>query len=278
MGGVLDQGLALRKPRDLVVGGVSPGVVGVGRARRGRDDLPQVEPDLRQQSVLVQVGQEALAVRQGQAPFATRPPAERERGRIPSRNGRDDDQTGHRLKAHAGDSFVRVRILPGPKPVDPGCIQATVRLDDARLRRSPAGRTLLVWRPPWAGLAMRDRLEAVLTPTALKGADLMAPADRDTFLRSIGVEHDIIGGVFAKLSLTAHRRNDPAGTGLRGPQIRGVHKDEPWGGRGSKLDGYGLARDGHSIADLKGDAPRDAGAARCVVEGVVHLAGNPGIG
>jgi hypothetical protein len=125
---------------------------------------------------------------------------------------------------------------------------------------------------------MRDCLEAVLTPTALKGADLMAPADRDTFLRSIGVEHDIIGGVFAKLSLTAHWRDNPTGIGFRGPQIRGVHEDEPWGGRGSKLDGYGLAREEYRIADLKGDAPRNADAARCVVEGAGHLAGNPGVG
>ena len=55
------------------------------------------------------------------------------------------------------------------------------------------------------GFGMGNRLEGVLAPAAPKCTELMAVADRCALLGTIRVKDDIVGCVFAELSLSTHR-------------------------------------------------------------------------
>jgi hypothetical protein len=63
-------------------------------------------------------------------------------------------------------------------------------------------------------LLVSHGLEAVLTPTALEGPDLVAAADRHPVLGAILVDYHIIGSVLTKLALPAHRRKEPVSVRL----------------------------------------------------------------
>ncbi len=114
MGGVFNQYFAGRNRGHLVIIGIRPGFDGIKRAQCCGNDLAQVELHLLEQAIFVQVGLESLSIRQAQAGFAARLPAQRQAGGIPGRNGREHDQAGARLEAQTGDGFFRMGVFPGP--------------------------------------------------------------------------------------------------------------------------------------------------------------------
>jgi len=73
--GVFDQHVPRGADGKLVVVTLDPVGVGVDELRSCRDDLAQVEPDLRQQAVVVERRREGLTLRQRQQGLPPRPPA-----------------------------------------------------------------------------------------------------------------------------------------------------------------------------------------------------------
>ena len=106
VGGVLDQDLVGGDFGSLVVVSIRPGIVRIHQARRGRDDLSQVELHLLEQAVFVQVGLESFSRRKGQAGFPARLPAQGQRCGGAGRYGRQDRQPLPRLEAEAGDGLL----------------------------------------------------------------------------------------------------------------------------------------------------------------------------
>ena len=258
---------------ELVVVGVGPGVVGVEQARRGGDHLAQVELDLLEQPVLVQVGPEGLARGQRQPGLAARLPAQGERGDVAGGDGRQDDHAGHRLEAQAGDGLVGVGVLPGPQPVDP---RARIGGVDARLGPAPVGPELLVRRRgPGGACGGRPPRSSFRPSSRSKGAHLVAAADGDPRL-----------GCRRRSGSRSRRRARPAGPCPRigemmppGPGVRGrmsevCRKTSQRARVGPISTETGSSGEDDDVADLEGDAPRGAGAARGVAQGRRHFGGH----
>ncbi len=272
VGGVFEQDLAGRQLGKLIVVGLLPVCVRVEQARRGRDHLAQVNPDLLEQAVPVQLPLETLPLGQPQASLAPRQPTQGLRGDLPGRDGRYDRHAGRGLEAQADDRLLRPGVLPGPQPVDP---RAIIRDRHPRLCPAPIGRELLLRAAHRMGFAMGDGFEAILTPMALKGADLVAAADDRPGFAAVGIADHVVGGMFGQPAGPSHRRDEAARSRRQRTDVRRVQEDQPTGHGWGERDRHRPVREDRDLADLKRNAPRDAAPAGRVAQGCRHLRGYP---
>ncbi len=124
--------------------------------------------------------------------------------------------------------------------------------------KPPTGVKLLVSGAHWVRFVLRHRLEAVLAPAALEGAQLMAAADGQARLAAVGVADYIIGSVFTQPPMPARSGDEAVLVELQRAYIRGVQKNQPAGMRRADLDPHGLIVQNNRRLDLEGDAPGGA--------------------
>jgi len=256
---VLDDHLAIRKDRQLVVVARFPTVVGIDGPPLGRNDLPQIQLDLPQLPLLIELGLKGDAFRQGEHRLAPHLPAQGIAHHIARRDGQEQDRPRHRLQPEAVDHQLGPRILPGIKPGHPG---PSVSYLHSILTAPPGRRCLILLQAQRVRLVMRHTGKAVLAPRPRKITNLKPAANGNSHFQPILEHQHVTRRELAQPSFPAHGRVQPPRPGLasllRRRHIGCMHKDQPTGATIGQIDLRWLSGNYHGIVHLKRDAPAHA--------------------